>query len=84
MLYAGEGPEAWRVRVDLIAPDRDGARVSPTGEALAIEDTSPDRSRSYSGETVAWAEIDREGRNAHGFRRRREPPLSARSLSRDR
>jgi len=34
MLYAGDGPEAWHVRVDLIAPDDDGSRVSPTAEAL--------------------------------------------------
>ena len=34
MLYAGEGPEVWHVRVDLIAPDCDGARVTPTADAL--------------------------------------------------
>lgn len=34
MRYAGEGSRTWHVRVDLIAPDRDGSRVRPTADAL--------------------------------------------------
>ncbi len=34
MLYAGEGPDLWHVRVDLIAPDEEGARMSLVAEAL--------------------------------------------------
>ena len=34
MLFAGDGSEAWHVRVDLIAPDGDGSRVARVAEAF--------------------------------------------------
>jgi hypothetical protein len=34
MLHAGDGVHAWHVRVDLIAPDNDGARVGLVADAL--------------------------------------------------
>jgi hypothetical protein len=37
MRLAGEGPELWHVRVDLIAPDDDGSRVGPVVEALRAD-----------------------------------------------
>lgn len=37
MGVAGDGPDLWHVRVDLIAPDGDGSRVGPVAEALRAD-----------------------------------------------
>ena len=37
MRWAGAGTDLWHARVDLLAPDQDGARVSPAHSALLSE-----------------------------------------------
>lgn len=45
MRFAGSGDDLWHVRVDLIAPDDDGSRVTPVAEELRRllhgDDTGP-------------------------------------------
>jgi hypothetical protein len=66
--FAGDGDDLWHVRVDLIAPDDDGRRVTPVADELRRllnEDDRPARStdRAYLPE---WdASSGHDGQTVH-------------------
>ena len=66
MRWAGEGSELWRVRVDLFAEDRDGARVTAAHHALAAQLTS-DGEAGIAGDVGADQGIGVEGRPVVGL-----------------
>jgi hypothetical protein len=53
MHWVGDGSELWGVRVDLFAPDRDGASVAEAHDALQRELTASDDAATRPGEVTA-------------------------------
>jgi hypothetical protein len=65
--WVGEGSALWRVRVDLFAEDRDGARVRAAHQALERQLTFDDGEASVSGTSGADQGIGIEGRPVVGL-----------------
>ena len=65
--WVGDGSELWRVRVDLFAPDHDGARVVATHEALQGQLTRTDREVRRPGDSAADQGLGLEGRPVVGL-----------------
>jgi hypothetical protein len=67
MRWVGGGIELWRVRVDLFAADRDGARVAAAHEALRRELTASDDEAGRPGGIGADQGTGIEGRPVVGL-----------------
>jgi hypothetical protein len=65
--WVGDGSEFWRVRVDLFAPDDDGARVPAAHEALQRQLTASDEAARRPGESGADQGTGIEGRPVVGL-----------------
>jgi hypothetical protein len=53
MRWVGDGSELWRVRVDLLVPDREAVRVTEAHHALQRELTASDDAATRPGEAAA-------------------------------
>ena len=67
MRWIGDGAELWRVRVDLFAPDRDGAHVVAAHQALQHQLTASDDAGRQPGESAADQGTGIEGRPVVGL-----------------
>lgn len=67
MRWVGDGSELWRVRVNLFAADRDGARVGAAHEALQRQLTASDETAPRPGEVAADQGTGIEGRPVIGL-----------------
>jgi len=67
MRWVGDGIELWRVRVDLFAADRDGARVAAAHEALRRQLTASDDEAGQPAEVGADQGTGIEGRPVVGL-----------------
>jgi hypothetical protein len=67
MRWVGDGMQLWRVRVDLFAPDQNGAHVAAAHEALQRQLTTSDDEAGRPGEVGADQGTGIEGRPVVGL-----------------